>query len=90
MVKNIQHFRLEGELDPLCNREAFRDGQIVIPVVRTIQPDSLTDCSRRNVRGDVCRICSSSSSVVRQVLRVNEVYGYLSWDAVDANGALQL
>src|SRR5258708_18809689 len=55
-----------------------------------IEPDPLADGARGHIRSDIARIRPASSSVVCQILGIDEINSRLTWDMVDTDGTLEL
>src|SRR5205085_9389524 len=64
VIEDVQHLRLKGEGDALLDREAFADRQIIIPVMRPVEPNSLADSAWRGIRRNVLRIRSHTGGNV--------------------------
>src|SRR5215472_1531402 len=87
MVEGVQHFRLEDEVNPLCDWEVLGDGYVVVGGVGTVEPDSLAYRARSRVLRNVGRV---SSSATRQILGVDESYICRPWNGILAHRTLKL
>src|SRR5439155_27333802 len=93
VIKDIQHFRLEREAQAFAQRYTLRQREIVVPVLRSVQPNTLPDGPWRRVRSNVNRVRSATDVRARRcgkVLGINERDLSRSRYSIYTDRALQL
>src|SRR5579863_942989 len=89
MIKSIQHLSLQAEPKPFSDRDVFCDRDVVVGVVRPIEPDTLSNYSRGRVLRDVLRIGAAARGT-SQVLGIDERNAGRSGDTIGSDRTLQL
>jgi hypothetical protein len=70
MVEGVEKLSLQQEADPLRDREPLRQRHVVKGLMRSVQVEDLTECTRRRIGREIGGVGADSRGNIRWVTAV--------------------